>query len=139
MVNKNLNFDYKPSVNYGWLSCFESRPTLTLSSKCFDQSLFGPGHLRNDLIGVAFNWAKAPVSDARSEYNLEEFYRFPIFPHVDTTLSSQSVIDPAFDPDNRPCFSVQPQTSDVFLKPELRGNRAIGRVMCQFLTPDDWR
>jgi hypothetical protein len=60
----------------------------------------GPGHIRNDLIGVAFNWAKAPVSDARNEYNLEAFYRFPIFPHVDTTLSYQSVINPAFDRNN---------------------------------------
>lgn len=72
----------------------------------------GPAHLRNDLIGVAFNWAKAPVSDARSEYNLEVFYRFPLFPHVDTTLSYQSVIDPAFDHDNdhASVFSLRLQT-----------------------------
>jgi len=51
--------------------------------------------LKNDLIGVAFNWAKAPVDGSRSEYSAEVFYRFPLFPEVDTTLSYQSVINPA--------------------------------------------
>jgi hypothetical protein len=55
--------------------------------------------LKNDLIGAAFNWAKTPLTGARSEYNVEVFYRFPIFPHVDTTLSYQSVINPAFTRD----------------------------------------
>ncbi len=54
--------------------------------------------LKNDLIGVAFNWARTPISGTRDEENVELFYRFPIFPHVDTTLSYQSVHDPALDP-----------------------------------------
>jgi carbohydrate-selective porin OprB len=58
------------------------------------------GHIRNDLVGIAFNWAEVPVSAARSEYNVEAFYRFPIFPSVDMTLSYQSVINPALDRDN---------------------------------------
>jgi hypothetical protein len=60
----------------------------------------GPSQLRNDLIGVAFNWVDATQSGSRSEYNLEVFYRFPIFPLVDVTLSYQSVFRPALDPDN---------------------------------------
>ena len=56
--------------------------------------------IRNDLIGIAFNWAEIPPGAARSEYNVEVFYRFPIFPSVDTTLSYQSVIRPALDRDN---------------------------------------
>jgi len=60
----------------------------------------GPSQLQNDLIGTAFTWAKATASGARNEGNLEVFYRFPIFPHVDTTLSYQSVFNPAFDRDN---------------------------------------
>jgi hypothetical protein len=55
------------------------------------------GHLRHDLIGVGFNWLKVPQSGTRSEYDVEVFYRFPIFPHVDTTLAYQSVINPALD------------------------------------------
>jgi hypothetical protein len=51
--------------------------------------------LKNDLIGVAFNWADTPVDSARSEYSLEFFYRFPIFPNVDTTFAYQSVFNPA--------------------------------------------
>jgi hypothetical protein len=56
------------------------------------------GHIRNDVVGLAFNWAKANVPGARSEYNVELFYRFPLFPLVDTTLSYQSVINPALEP-----------------------------------------
>ena len=56
--------------------------------------------IRNDLIGIAFNWAEIPPGAARSEYNVEVFYRFPIFPSVDTTISYQSVIRPALDRDN---------------------------------------
>jgi len=60
----------------------------------------GPSRLKNDLIGAAFVWAKVPQSGSRNEKNLEVFYRFPIFPHVDATLSYQSVFTPAFDSDN---------------------------------------
>ncbi len=52
--------------------------------------------LQNDLIGVAFNWADA-TSGVRDEYNVEGFYRFPLFPRVDMTLSYQYVINPALD------------------------------------------
>jgi hypothetical protein len=51
--------------------------------------------LKNDVVGTAFNWAKAPGGGSRDEYNAEVFYRFPLFPEVDTTLSYQSVINPA--------------------------------------------
>ncbi|MBE9484079.1 MAG: carbohydrate porin, partial [Bacteroidetes bacterium] len=52
--------------------------------------------LQNDLIGVAFNWADA-TNGVRDEYNVEGFYRFPLFPRVDMTLSYQYVINPALD------------------------------------------
>ncbi len=73
----------------------------------------GPGQLQNDLIGVAFTWAKATASGARNAGNLEVFYRFPIFPHVDTTLSYQSVFNPALtrDIDHAPVFSLRLRTS----------------------------
>ena len=58
------------------------------------------GHIRNDVLGVAFNWAEPTPTRGRSEYNVEVFYRFPLFPLVDTTLSYQSVINPVLDPDN---------------------------------------
>ncbi len=63
--------------------------------------------LKNDVVGAAFNWAKEPVEGSRSEYHLEAFYRFPMFPNVDTTLSYQSVIDPALtrDVDHASVFS----------------------------------
>lgn len=52
--------------------------------------------LKNDLIGVAFNWVDA-TNGVRDEYDVEGFYRFPLFPHVDMTLSYQYVINPALD------------------------------------------
>lgn len=60
----------------------------------------GLSQLKNDLVGVGYTWAQATESAARSESNLEVFYRFPIYPLVDMTLSYQSVFNPALDPDN---------------------------------------
>lgn len=61
----------------------------------------GLTRLQNDLMGVAFNWARANVSGTQGEYNVELFYRLPILPHLDTTFSYQSIIKPALDPENK--------------------------------------
>ena len=68
--------------------------------------------LKNDVVGAAFNWAKVALDDARDEYNAEVFYRFPIFPGVDTTVSYQSVINPALtrDVDHASVFSLRIRT-----------------------------
>ncbi len=68
--------------------------------------------LKNDLIGVAFNWVDA-TSGVRDEYDVEGFYQFPLFPHVDMTLSYQYVIDPALDLgiDRASVFSLRLRTS----------------------------
>lgn len=55
----------------------------------------GPAGMQNDLVGIAGNWVKASADGARDEYNVELFYRFPLFTGLDTTLSYQSVINPA--------------------------------------------
>jgi porin len=60
----------------------------------------GLSRLQNDLLGVGFNWVRPTESTARSESNVEVFYRFPIFPLVDMTLNYQAVINPALDRDN---------------------------------------
>ena len=92
--------------------------------KCFDDSAVyeqqGAAHLllyeprvltrlKNDLVGAAFNWAKTAIPEKRSEYHLEVFYRFPIVPSVDTTLSYQYVINPALtrDIDHASVFSLR--------------------------------
>jgi hypothetical protein len=54
--------------------------------------------MQHDLVGLAFNFARP--TGFRTEYNVELFYRFPLFPLVDMTFSYQSVIHPALDPDN---------------------------------------
>ena len=59
----------------------------------FSNSALG---LNNDVIGFAVNWVDSAYADTRDEYNLEVFYRFPLFPGLDTRLSYQYVIDPAF-------------------------------------------
>jgi len=65
--------------------------------------------IKHDAIGAAFNWAQAPAKGSRSEYHLEVFYRFPLFPNVDTTVSYQSVINPALtnDVDHASVFSLR--------------------------------
>ena len=45
------------------------------------------------------NWVQPSAAD-RDESNVELFYRFPLFPHVDTTLSYQMIFNPALDPSN---------------------------------------
>ncbi|MHC4993050.1 MAG: carbohydrate porin, partial [Planctomycetota bacterium] len=69
--------------------------------------------LKNDVVGVALNWARPPQPDARSEYNFEVFYRVPVLPHLDMTLSYQSVIDPAFtrEFDHASVFSLRLRTT----------------------------
>lgn len=53
----------------------------------------GPG----DLIGVGYSWVNPAESGTRNESDIEVFYRFPIFPLVDTTLAYQYVMNPALD------------------------------------------
>ena len=55
------------------------------------------GFVPHDLVGVALNWVKPTFSGTRSEYDFELFYRFPIFPLVDVTLSYQAIFNPALD------------------------------------------
>ena len=58
--------------------------------------------------GHVINFYEVPVP----WYNLEVFYRFPIFPGVDTTLSYQSVFDPALNTefDHAHVFSLRLRT-----------------------------
>jgi hypothetical protein len=72
-----------------------------------------PIRIKNDLVGVALNWVESVVAGSREEYNFEAFYRFPIFPAVDTTLSYQSIFDPAFAPsiDQSSAFSLRVRTT----------------------------
>ena len=55
----------------------------------------GPAGLKHDLIGIAGNWVDSVVAGSRDEYNLEVFYRFPLFPSVDMRLSYQYIYHPA--------------------------------------------
>jgi porin len=55
------------------------------------------GKFDNDVVGLAFNWINSTFAGTRDEYNVETFYRFPLFPDVDATLSYQGVINPAFN------------------------------------------
>ena len=53
-----------------------------------------------DVIGTAYNWVQPTAGGARDESNVELFYRFPLFPYTDMTLSYQAIIHPALDPNN---------------------------------------
>jgi hypothetical protein len=48
-------------------------------------------------VKIAPRTSRAPIDGSRFEKNVESFYRFPIFPNVDTALSDQSVINPALN------------------------------------------
>ena len=68
----------------------------------------GPAGLKHDLVGVAGNWVDSVVAGSRDEYNVEVFYRFPVFPGVDMRLSYQSIFQPALtrDIDHASVFSL---------------------------------
>lgn len=73
---------------------------------------FGQCSFDDDLFGIGFSWGKANTAGARGEYNLEAFYRFPLFPHVDITLHYQSLFQLALDPtnDQASAFSIRART-----------------------------
>jgi hypothetical protein len=52
-----------------------------------------------DVAGIAYNWIQ-PTGLDRDESNLETFYRFPLFPEMDATISYQGIFNPAQDPTN---------------------------------------
>jgi hypothetical protein len=76
----------------------------------YDPALIGT--IEHDLVGIGANWADPTAAGSRDETNLEVFYRFPLFPGVDTTLSYQSVFDPALNPtfDHASVFSLRLRT-----------------------------
>ena len=53
----------------------------------------------SDLFGMAYSWVQPSAVD-RDESNVELFYRFPLFPQMDATVSYQAIINPALDPSN---------------------------------------
>jgi porin len=74
---------------------------------------FGRFSFEDDVIGAAFNWMDSSVAGSRQEYSFDTFYRFPLFPDLDTTFAYQYVIDPAFTRafDNAHVFSLRMTTS----------------------------
>jgi hypothetical protein len=68
--------------------------------------------LKHDVFGTAFNWARVPDDNLRIEKNVELFYRFPVLPELDMTLSYQYVIDPALtrEIDDASVFSLRLRT-----------------------------
>lgn len=57
------------------------------------------GSINNDVVGVGLNWVNPTAAGARDETAVEVFYRFPVFPDLDMTLSYQYVHHPALAPD----------------------------------------
>jgi hypothetical protein len=53
-----------------------------------------------DVIGMGYAWVQPSAVGKRGESNAEVFYRFPVFPYTDMTLSYQAIINPVLDPDN---------------------------------------
>ena len=55
-------------------------------------------NLTGDRLGFGASWVDPAVPGGRDEFNLEAFYRFPLFPNLDVTLDAQYMIDPALIP-----------------------------------------
>jgi porin len=63
----------------------------------------------DDVFGVAINWVDTATPGGREEVNIETFYRFPLFPKVDMTVSYQYINNPANtrEFDNASAFSMR--------------------------------
>jgi len=74
---------------------------------------FGQYSFDDDVIGVQLNWIDSATAGARNETSVETFYRFPLFPDLDTTLAYQAVINPANTTafDTAHVFSIRAVTS----------------------------
>ena len=64
----------------------------------YEPSLIGT--ISNDATGISLNWVEPTAEGSREESNVEIWYRFPMFPGVDTTFSYMAVINPALDRSN---------------------------------------
>ena len=58
------------------------------------------GTIINDVAGISLNWVDPVTAGSRPESNVELFYRFPLYPTLDLTLSYMGIINPALDPTN---------------------------------------
>jgi hypothetical protein len=65
--------------------------------------------LSDDVWGAAFNWVKSSAAGSRDEYDLEFFYRLPLFPNTDLSFLYQSIFKPALAPtiDHASAFSMR--------------------------------
>ncbi|MEP3431179.1 MAG: carbohydrate porin [Roseibium sp.] len=74
---------------------------------------FGKYSFDDDALGVQLNWIDSATDGARNETSIETFYRFPLFPDLDTTLAYQAVINPANTTafDSAHVFSIRAVTS----------------------------
>lgn len=70
-------------------------------------------NIDNDSVGVAFSWMKTVVEGSRTEKELEIWYRFPLFPGLETTLLYQGIFTPAIrtDKDYASAWSIRFITS----------------------------
>ena len=58
------------------------------------------GSISHDSVGIAYDMIQAVTEGARREHGVELWYRFPLFPSLQTTLHYQAIINPSLDPTN---------------------------------------
>ena len=65
----------------------------------YEPSLIGT--ITNDSVGISWAMARATGEDVTGrEQTVELWYKFPLFPGLDTTLHYQAVFNPTYDPTN---------------------------------------
>ena len=72
-----------------------------------------PARITEDLFGAAINWGQSSQKGTRNEYDLEFFYKFPLFPLVEVTFLYQLIVNPAFtrELDNASVLSLRLRTT----------------------------
>lgn len=87
-ANGNLTGILRYSKSYGSASTYDNQASVYLVM----QNFF---HLENDMLGIGLGWADPTNPSFRDEYIGEAFYRFPLTPRLDVSLSLQAIFNPA--------------------------------------------
>ena len=103
-----LLYEQELSQDGNWVSIFKLGQAFNGSSVYDRQAtaalvLYDPhfiSRISNDAGGIALSWVDPSAAGSRYESNVEIWYRFPLFPSLDTTLSYMAIINPALDPNN---------------------------------------
>lgn len=84
----NLTGLLRYSKSFGSASTYDNQASVYLIMQNIS-------YLENDMLGIGVGWADPTNPTFRNEYIAEAFYRFPLTPRLDMSISLQTILNPA--------------------------------------------